>query len=106
VDLTGVAYIPQSAVKTTALRGPSGQAEIPLKMKGPMSDPKPDYAYTLGILLPRIAKNTLGEKQDAAKAKAVEQARKIAAPVVEKLQQQAPEPVKKQIDDLRKKFKF
>ncbi len=92
VDILGTAFLDPSVVKFDPLKGPSGKIELPMKFAGDMSDPKPDYAYTVKIVGPKMAKSAL-------KSEPVQKA-------VEKLQEKAPENVKKGIDELRKKFKF
>lgn len=98
VEITGTA-IP-SAVSGDALqylKGPSGKVEIPLKVVGDMSDPKPDYGYSVGILGPRVAQNALkGTAGNAAKAAAGKALDKV----------KMPDPVKGKVNDLRKKFGF
>ncbi|MBS1984256.1 MAG: hypothetical protein JST16_08790 [Bdellovibrionales bacterium] len=103
VDIAGIAYLPMELVHLEELKGPSGKCEIPLKMKGRMNDPQPDYGYSLGILGPRIAQNALkGRVGNAAKAAAAPAIQKAQ----EKLLQNAPAPAKKAVDDLKKKFGF
>jgi hypothetical protein len=79
------------------LKADNGKVEIPLKIAGDMSNPKPDYGYSLKILAPRAAKNAVqGQAGQAAKAatdKALERAK-------------LPDPVKNKVNDLRKKFGF
>lgn len=92
VEMAGTAFLSPQHVKVDALKGPSGQIEIPLKVKGDMSDPKPDYDYTVKTLTPRLA-------QSALKSQAAQNA-------IEKIKQKAPEPVRQGIDALKKKFGF
>lgn len=102
VEITGTAFMSPEVVRVAELRGPSGQIEIPMKMKGPMAEPKPDIGYSMGILGPRIAQNAL-------KGRATAEVKKVAeklAPELQKVEAKAPEPVKKGIEDLKKKFKF
>ena len=99
VDIAGMAYLPPEVIRIAELKGPSGKIEIPLKVKGSMVDPKPDLDYSLKILGPRIAQNAI-------KGRAGAEAKKALAPQLDKLSEKAPEPVKKGIQDLRKKFKF
>jgi hypothetical protein len=110
VDITGVAYLPPDVVRISELRGPSGKNEIPLRMTGPMAEPKPDYAYTLKILGPRLAQNALksraAEEFKARAAPAAKELEKKLAPEIKKLEEKAPEPVKQKVNDLRKKFGF
>ena len=85
----------------TYLRGPSGKAEIPLKISGDMSDPKPDYGYSIGILGPRAAQNAL-KSQGGQAAKAA-----VAKEVEKQLEKtKLPDPVKNKVNDLKKKFGF
>jgi hypothetical protein len=100
IDMTGIAYMSPKVIPVAQLKGPSGQIEIPLKFAGDMSDPKPDIAYTLKIIGPRLAK---GIAQNEAK-KLLKQPKVQAQ--IKKLEQKAPAPVKKQLDKLKKKFGF
>lgn len=92
VDISGTAFLNPQYVRVDPLKGPSGQIEIPLKVRGDLSDPSPDYGYTLNALTPRLAQSVL-------KSKAAQDA-------IEKIKQNAPAPVQKGIDALKKRFGF
>lgn len=95
IDLVSTLFVTQKVINVGELKGKSGFVEVPLKMKGTLSDPKVDSAYTGKILGERMAKN-------AAK-KAVE---KVAPKVVDKIKEKVPEKHKKKVDDLLKKIGF
>jgi hypothetical protein len=118
IEVLGTAFMSPDVVRIPELKGPSGKIEIPLKMKGKMSAPETDTNYTLKILGERIAQNLLKSKVaekakaelEAVKAKAEAEAKKAAEAAAKKAAEEAlkkaPEPLKKGIEDLKKKFKF
>jgi hypothetical protein len=118
IEFLGTAFMSPEVVRIPELKGPSGQIELPIKMKGTMTVPETDTQYTLKILGDRLAKNLLKSKEaeklkaqaqkaaDEAKAKAEAEAKKAATEALQKAAEKAPEPVKKGIDQLKKKFKF
>lgn len=95
VDLLGMAYLDPNVIKYPPLKGPSGKIELPLRMAGLMTDPKPDVSYTLKIVGPRLAKGV-----------AIQQAGKALAPQIDKAAKKLPAPAQKKLKDLRKKFGF
>ena len=116
LDLLGTAFLSPEIVRVAELKGPSGQIEIPLKVKGDISDPKPDYAYTVKVLGERAFKNIAGKATEElkaratvevnkAKAQAEEQAKAAATKAIDQQLKNAPAPVQKQADELKKKLK-
>jgi hypothetical protein len=101
MDFTGTAFLSPQVLQVNELKGPSGQIEIPLKFKGPMSNPSPDISYSVGILAPRMLKNFA---QSEGGQKVINKAKDELQKQIEK--QKLPEPAKKALDDIRKKFKF
>ena len=100
LDIAGTAFMSPEIVRVAELKGPSGQIEIPLKLKGSMADPKPDIGYSVGILGPRAAQNALkGAAGNAAKKAVDDGINKLIKPNL-------PDPAKKKLDDLKKKFGF
>jgi len=95
IRFDAMAYVSPELVRVSELKGPSGLVEIPMKLTGTMDEPKPDIGYTMKILTERFAKGA-----------AKKEIQKIAPKVLEKLSEKAPAPVKKKLDDLKKKFKF
>ena len=111
VELEGTAFMSPEIVRIAELKGPSGKIEIPLKMKGDMSDPKPDTAYTVKILSERIAKNFLkGQVATAAKGAVKKEAEKVAVKAAEEIIKKLPPKAKKDAEKLKKnllkKFKL
>lgn len=95
VDLSGIVFLDKKSLPIAGIEGPSGKAEIPLRFKGNMSDPKIDYEHTLKILVPRLAKGELKKHES-----------KIKETVAKELKKKAPKELQKTIDDLKNKFKF
>jgi hypothetical protein len=95
IDFEAAAYTSPELIRVAEWKAANGLVELPMKLKGTMDEPQPDYAYTTKILTERLAKG-------AAK-KAVN---KAAEKAVDKLTEKAPEPVKQKINDLKKKFGF
>lgn len=125
IDILGTAFLSPEVVRIPELRGPSGKIEIPLKMTGDMSNPQTDTAYTLKILTERATKNFLQgqlaqkakaeadrlkaiaeEEKRKAEAAAKAQAEAAAKRALDEAAKKAPEPVKKGVEELKKKFKF
>lgn len=109
VDITGTAFLEPGKLPIPGLKGGSGKDEIPLRFKGDMIDPKPDYEYTAKILLPKIAKGALatqgGQKlQEEAKKKLGALLGGGASDGDKKDDKK--EEIKKGINDLKKKFGF
>lgn len=106
VDITGMAYVEPGKIPVAGLRGGSGKDEIPIRFKGDMIDPKPDYEYTAKILLPKIARGAL-ESKGGQKLK--EEATKKLGDLLGGKgggDSKTPEPVKKGIEDIKKRFGF
>ncbi len=100
IDLTAVLFMDPKIINRDELLGPSGQIEFPLKLKGTMDEPKPDYGYTTKILVERASKG-------AAKKIAKKQIQKVLPKIEEKINEKVKNPeVKKQINNLKKKFGF
>lgn len=95
IKFDAVAYVSPELIRVAELKGPSGLVEIPMKLTGTMQEPKPDIAYTTKILTERYAKGT-----------AKREIEKLAPKVIDKITEKAPEPLKKELDKLKKKFKF
>src|SRR5690606_26140659 len=72
VDISGTAFMSPEVVRIGELRGPSGKIEIPLRIKGEISNPQPDIEYSLKIMGPRIAKGALKSKVSTEAKKKVE----------------------------------
>jgi uncharacterized protein involved in outer membrane biogenesis len=101
LDFVGTAFMSPQVVPLKELKGPSGQVEIPLKFKGLMNSPSPDIGYSVGILGPRMLKNFA---QSESGQKVINKATDELKKQLDK--QNIPEPAKKALDDLKKKFKF
>ncbi len=101
MDFIGTAFLSPQVVPLKELKGPSGQIEIPLRFKGLMNDPSPDIGYSVGILGPRMLKNFAHSEEGQ---KVVKKAGEELQKQIEK--QKLPEPAKKALEDIRKKFKF
>jgi hypothetical protein len=95
VDFEATAMLSPELIRVSEWKGPSGLIEIPMKLKGTMDVPQPDYAYTTKILTERLAKGA-----------ATKVVNKAAEKAIEKISEKAPEPVKQKINDLKKKFGF
>jgi|GEM_PF-1408224 len=95
IRFDAMAYVSPEVIRVAQLKGKSGLVEIPMKLTGTMQEPKPDIGYTMKILTERFA--TGAAKQEL---------QKLAPKVLDKLKDKAPAPVKKELDKLKKKFKF
>lgn len=95
IDFDALAMVSPNLIKVPEWKGKSGLIEIPLLLKGTMDEPKPDYAYTTKILVEKVGKGVVKKELQ-----------KLAPKVIDKLKEKAPAPVKKQIDDIKKKFGF
>jgi hypothetical protein len=95
IRFDATAFVSPELVRVGEWRGSSGLVEIPMKLTGTMEDPKPDIGYTTKILSERLAKGV-----------AKRELQKVAPKAIEKIRERAPEPLKKTIDDLKKKIRF
>jgi uncharacterized protein involved in outer membrane biogenesis len=95
IKFDATAFVSPELIRVAELKGPSGLVEIPMKLTGTMQEPKPDIGYTTKILTERYAKGT-----------AKREIEKLAPKVIDKITEKAPEPLKKELDKLKKKFKF
>ncbi|MEO5667967.1 MAG: AsmA family protein [Bdellovibrionota bacterium] len=95
INFEAMAFVSPELIRVNELKGPSGLIEIPMKLTGTMVEPKPDIGYTTKILTERFAKGAVKKE-----------IQKLAPKVIDKISEKAPEAVKKQLDQLKKKFKF
>lgn len=114
VELLGTVFLSPDLVRVAQWKGKSGMVEIPLKLAGDMSEPKPDYAYTGKVLGDRLIGNLRAEAEakarEAAKREAEKAAKAAADKAAQAIKEKVPEPVKQKVDEvkdqLKKKFKL
>jgi len=97
INLDGVVFVSGGLIPVKELQDKSGNVEIPLRLTGTMSDPKPDIGYTSKILAERAAKGALQG-----------QVKKLTPKVKEKLEEEikkkAPKELQKKASDALKKL--
>ena len=70
LNTEGIAYLDPKKVKIKELIGKSNKVEIPLRLVGPINNPKPDLDYTIQKLSKRLGKQELKKVEKKYKEKA------------------------------------
>jgi hypothetical protein len=93
MDIEGIAFVKPELIPVQGLENKQGQVEIPLRMKGTLTEPKPDYAYTVKAMSGSVAKGV-----------AKQQLKKLAPKAEEIIKKKLPKNVQKKAGDALKKL--